>query len=118
MLQNELNCCAMYDYNGIDLDNYSTKRVFQEIGCERERERFSFVIFSSARNHNRITELARFIKKHKLGETKLMNKRKNANTGRIIKAMMYGINQKNLRKWFIKNRENHDNTDENCYLCA
>lgn len=103
-----LECCGVKEVDGVS-DYADSKEImlafcglwFDESG-DVEEVKSAFALFTDETDEDSMQDLARYIKRNKLGSTLLTDSRQNLNTGNDIMCLLYGVDYRNLEKWYSK----------------
>jgi hypothetical protein len=98
-----LACCGILEITGLQDDSLHTILSFKE-NDEANDSRYAFAIFSDVmgREGNKGKNLARYIRKHKLGKVRSSSPKRNFNTSSIIKMWIWEVNHEALQRFFDK----------------
>lgn len=112
----DTSCCGLDEIDGLcDSPVATLLEVADEKYGDYLDAQQAFILFtdvmSKKRGNSRGEKLAGYIKKNGLG-TVVMTQRakKNPNSGNMIKAWVWSPNERALRAWWTKNRDNNDET--------
>lgn len=112
----ETSCCGLSEVEGLSTN---PKETLLEI-CHSKYDEWgpgksqAFILFTDAVKYKRGTMLAKYIEKNKLGVIyKTTRAKKNPNTNNLIIVWIWSPNEKNLRSWWKKNRDESDYDDDN-----
>lgn len=98
---NNTSCCAVDEINGID---EKPKDVLISICDEKYGggdSKQAFIIFTdNVTEYSHGENLAKYIKKNKLGSLQVTRARKNPNSGNLVKVWIWTPNERKLKMWY------------------
>ena len=101
----ELSCCGIREFDGLVTSPQSNvKEMIKNWLNEKENgSPYTFILFSDIHTTTRGINTAKYIKNNKLGSIKETRKKRNPNTGNILKIWIWAINEKTTRQWAKQN---------------
>lgn len=98
-----LTCCGILEISGLQDDSLHTVLSFRDAE-EANDNRYAFAIFSDivVGDRKRGENLARYIRKHKLGKVRSSSAKRNLNTSSTIKMWIWEVNHDALDRFFAK----------------
>ena len=88
-------CCGVKELDYIEYE--SSREIMQEI-YESERD-FAFILFTATSEMKEGRNLAKYIKKHKLGSVTRSPSRINPNTHNHISVWVWSVNHNAINRW-------------------
>lgn len=107
---NHTACCGLDEIDGIDdtpknvlvsvCEDKYPDREWAEDGDQIGQEQ-AFILFTdNVSDNNYGVNLAKYIKKNKLGTFTATRARENPNTGNMVRVWVWSPNEKNLKAWY------------------
>lgn len=109
MQYEEMKCCGIWELSGLqsstkgELESDFKTFINENMYDSGEYQGPAVLIFSTTQQSTNGDDLKKLIEKHQLGDVMRSRPRRNPNTENMLTVFTWGINKKNLRKYWVAN---------------
>lgn len=101
MYFNHMDCCGVKEISGIRYDYRHPRplKMLRDIWAMAERAKwgFAFLVFTDHNSTRNGQKFAEFLRKHDLGEIVETKKKRNSNSGNMVRVWVWGVNKRKMK---------------------